>query len=70
MREKEAPENFFFLQRTLRTPAHISSLAFGHAGHLFAGSGMYALQHIVSAPANICQMMALFVSTISRHTKY
>jgi len=31
-------EDNFFLQHTLSTPAHISSLAFGHAGHLFAGS--------------------------------
>ena len=61
-------EDIFFLQRTLSTPAHISSLAFGHAGHLFAGSGMTL--HNVSVLANICQMMALFVSTISRHTKY
>ena len=44
MKEIEpAPEDVFGLQRTLYTPAHISSLAFGHAGHLFAGSGM-ALQ--------------------------
>jgi hypothetical protein len=53
MQQKEAPEDVFFLQRTLSTPAHISSLAFGHAGHLFAGSGM--VLHIVQvfALANI-----------------
>ena len=39
MKQIEAPEDIFFLHRTLNTPAHISSLAFGHAGHLFAGSG-------------------------------
>ena len=67
--QMEAPEDVFFLQRTLSTPAHISSLAFGHAGHLFAGSGM-VLHITFHALVNICQMMALFVSTISRHTKY
>jgi len=32
------PIEFYALQRTLETPSHITSLAFGHAGHLFAGS--------------------------------
>lgn len=32
------PIEFYALQRTLQTPSHITSLAFGHAGHLFAGS--------------------------------
>ncbi|TFK42297.1 WD40-repeat-containing domain protein [Crucibulum laeve] len=30
--------DLYSLHKTLLTPAHISSLAFGHAGHLFAGS--------------------------------
>ncbi|KAF9469370.1 WD40-repeat-containing domain protein [Collybia nuda] len=33
-----APIETFTLVKTLETPSHISSLAFGHAGHLFAGS--------------------------------
>jgi len=33
--------SIFILQKSLSTPSHISSLAFGHAGHLFAGSGMF-----------------------------
>lgn len=33
------PEEFYDLQKSLETPAHISCLTFGHAGHLFAGSG-------------------------------
>ncbi|KAF5386665.1 hypothetical protein D9615_001565 [Tricholomella constricta] len=32
------PNEWYSLQRTLQTPSHISCLAFGHAGHLFAGS--------------------------------
>ncbi|KAF8077662.1 WD40-repeat-containing domain protein, partial [Lyophyllum atratum] len=32
------PNEWYSIQRTLKTPAHISSLAFGHAGHLYAGS--------------------------------
>jgi hypothetical protein len=63
-------EVIFVLQRTLSTPAHISSLAFGHSGHLFAGSGMAKTYILFSGLANICQMMAVFVSTIFRHTKY
>ena len=35
---EEAPKEIFFLQRTLSTSAHISSLATGHA-HLFASAG-------------------------------
>ncbi|KAF8163623.1 WD40-repeat-containing domain protein [Crassisporium funariophilum] len=38
MKQIQASENVFTLQQTLRTPAHVSSLAFGHGGHLFAGS--------------------------------
>jgi hypothetical protein len=30
---------FYHLQKTLETPAHVSCLNFGHAGHLFVGSG-------------------------------
>lgn len=36
-----APTETFTLLKTLETPAHVSSLAFGHAGHLFAGSGEF-----------------------------
>ncbi|KIM48722.1 hypothetical protein M413DRAFT_15055 [Hebeloma cylindrosporum] len=31
-------DTVFILQKSLSTPSHISSLTFGHAGHLFAGS--------------------------------
>jgi len=32
----------YVLKKSLQTPAHISSLAFGHTVHLFAGSGKYS----------------------------
>lgn len=32
------PNEWYTLQRSLQTPAHISCLALGHAGHLFAAS--------------------------------
>ncbi|KAG6910284.1 hypothetical protein DXG01_011681 [Tephrocybe rancida] len=32
------PGERYSIQRTLETPAHVSCLAFGHAGHLFAGA--------------------------------
>ncbi|CAA7270910.1 unnamed protein product [Cyclocybe aegerita] len=38
MTEVEAPPERYTLLKSLSTPAHIASLAFGHAGHLFAGS--------------------------------
>ncbi|KAJ3509300.1 hypothetical protein NLJ89_g5297 [Agrocybe chaxingu] len=38
MTEVEAPPELYTLLKSLSTPAHIASLAFGHAGHLFAGS--------------------------------
>lgn len=40
-----APTETFTLLKTLETPSHVSSLAFGHAGHLFAGSGEF-LNHL------------------------
>ena len=41
MNESEVQHEYFSLEKTLDTPAHISSLTFGHAGHLFAGSGKF-----------------------------
>jgi hypothetical protein len=42
MEQVEPPQHtIFVLQKSLSTPSHISSLAFGHAGHLFAGSGIF-----------------------------
>ncbi|KDR73652.1 hypothetical protein GALMADRAFT_280791 [Galerina marginata CBS 339.88] len=38
MKQIEPPQDVFSLDKTLNTPSHVSSLAFGHAGHLFAGS--------------------------------
>ncbi|KAF9479303.1 WD40 repeat-like protein [Pholiota conissans] len=34
----EPVQEIYRLDKTLESPAHIASLAFGHAGHLFAGS--------------------------------
>ena len=41
MHAEAQQDAIFILQKSLSTPSHISSLAFGHAGHLFAGSGMF-----------------------------
>ncbi|KAF9558000.1 hypothetical protein CPC08DRAFT_736537 [Agrocybe pediades] len=38
MQAAETRQEVFVLEKSLSTPAHISSLTFGHAGHLFAGS--------------------------------
>ncbi|KAF8969646.1 WD40-repeat-containing domain protein [Flammula alnicola] len=38
MAETESHSDIFYLEKTLSIPSHISSLAFGHAAHLFAGS--------------------------------
>ncbi|KAF8197518.1 WD40-repeat-containing domain protein [Pholiota molesta] len=38
MKEIEPVQEVFSLDRTLNNPSHVASLAFGHAGHLFAGS--------------------------------
>jgi len=35
----EVPPPRYALEKVLETPAPITSLTFGHAGHLFAGSG-------------------------------
>ena len=44
----EPIQEVFNLDRTLYSPAHIASLAFGHAGHLFAGSGQWHIYAIIS----------------------